>query len=84
MTALMSNLDDSSAYTSCVVAAGTTSAEILVMLDFTNTTTYVDGSFNIGSFLTEVNVVFIKLMDQNEVCGLSELYIQWDRVLDYT
>ena len=77
-TALMANLDATSAYTSCVTAATATSDEVFLLLDFG---AYLSGSFNFGIFLNSINVVLIKLMQQYEYCGVNELYIKWDQIM---
>ena len=78
MTALMANLDNTSSNTTCVIAADLTSIEVMALLDFEN---YLNGGFNLGTFLTSINVVFIRFMDQTEACGVNELFIQWDNIM---
>ena len=59
MTALMANLDATSAHTTCVTSASSTSDELFKLMNFAN---YVNGGFNLGVFMNSINVVFIKLM----------------------
>ena len=80
MTALMSNLDATSEHTTCVVSATATSDEVFLLLDFEN---YLTGGFNLGTFLNSMNVVFIKVMQQFEDCGVNELYIQYDNIMSH-
>ena len=80
MTALMSNLDQTSAHTTCVVSATATSAEVFKLLDFED---YLNGGFNLGVFMNSLNVVFIKMMQQFEDCGVQELYIRYDNIMSH-
>ena len=78
MVALMANLDNTVDYTTCVIAAKETSAEILKMLDFAG---YISGGFNLGTFMNSINIMSIKLNKQNEDCGVRELYVKWDNAM---
>ena len=79
MTALMSNVETGNNYkTTCVIAAIETSDELFKLLDFAG---YLSGGFNLGTFMQSINVMLIKLMAQQERCGVNELYIMWDTIM---
>ena len=78
MTALMSNLDQTSIHTTCVKAADTASDELLLLFAFA---LYSTGGFNLGIFLQQINIFMILLMQQYEDCGVNELNIQWDTIM---
>ena len=80
MTALMSNLDATSIGTTCVESAIDTSDELYLLLDFS---LYITDGFNFGVFMNSINVVFVKLMQQFEDCGVNELFIQWDNIMSH-
>ena len=81
MLALMSNLDNSNAHTTCVKAADTASDELLLIFAFA---LYSTGGFNLGIFLQQTNIFMILLMQQYEDCGVNELLIQWDTIMSKT
>ena len=78
MLALMSNLDNSNAHTTCVKAADIASDELLLLFAFA---LYSTGGFNLGIFMNQINVFMISLMQQYEDCGCNELLIQWDTIM---
>ena len=78
-TALMSTLDNEFG-TTCVTSADATSDEVFALMDFEN---YLNDGFNLGIFMNGVNVVFVKLMQQYEDCGVNELYIKYDNIMSH-
>ena len=67
MTALMANLDQTSAHTTCVTSADNTSNELLILFAFG---LYSTSSFNFGIFFQQFNVFMILLMQQYQDCGV--------------
>ena len=78
MLALMSNLDNTNAHSTCVQAADTASDELLLLFAFA---LYSTGGFNLGVFLQQLNIFMILFMQQYEDCGVNELLIQWDTIM---
>ena len=81
MLALMSNLDNTNAHSTCVRAADTASDELLLLFAFA---LYSTGGFNLGVFLQQTNIFMILFMQQYEDCGVNELLIQWDTIMSKT
>ena len=81
MLALMSNLDNTNAHSTCVQSADAASNELLLLFAFA---LYSAGGFNLGIFLQQTNIFMILFMQQYEDCGVNELLIQWDTIMSKT